>query len=87
MDCLQDYELMHLLDNLSYAYKNEWEIARYGYYFAIAPYSKKKYSSIEEFFPLGFDKEVDTSSTEISNEDIERLKQKSEDILKQLKSR
>ena len=40
---------------MNYAYKNEWQMVRYQLYYAIAPYTKTRYNSIEEFFPLSTD--------------------------------
>ena len=45
MDFLQDYELMYLLENCKFSYKDEWEQVRYLMYYAVAPYSKKKYGN------------------------------------------
>ena len=57
-DQLQDYELTWMLQNMNYAYKEEWEQTRYNLYYTIAPYTKNKSKSIQEFFPLSTDKEI-----------------------------
>lgn len=76
-DKLQDWELLWLLQNMNYAYKNEWEQTRYILYFSIAPYTKTRYNSIQEFFPLSTDKEQkEEHNTEITNDEIARLKKK-----------
>ena len=76
-DKLQDWELLWLLQNMNYAYKNEWEQTRYILYFSIAPYTKTRYNSIQEFFPLSTDKEQkEENNTEIRNDEIARLKKK-----------
>lgn len=78
-DGLQDYELSWLLYNMNYAYKNEWEQTRYLLYFFIAPYTKERYNSIQEFFPLSTDKkQKEEHNTEITNDEIAILKKKAE---------
>ena len=78
-DKLQDWELLWLLQNMNYAYKNEWEQTRYLLYFSIAPYTKTRYNSIQEFFPLSTDKEQkEEHNTEITNDEIAILKKKAE---------
>ena len=82
-DKLQDWELLWLLQNMNYAYKNEWEQTRYLLYFSIAPYTKTRYNSIQEFFPLSTDKnQKEEHNTEITNDEIEQLKKKSKQIEK-----
>lgn len=64
---------------MNYAYKNEWEQTRYLLYFFIAPYTKERYNSIQEFFPLSTDKEIkEEHKTEITNDEIEQLKKKAQ---------
>ena len=78
-DKLQEWELLWLLQNMNYAYKNEWQMVRYQLYYAIAPYTKTRYNSIEEFFPLSTDKEQkEEHNTEITNDEIARLKKKAQ---------
>ena len=78
-DKLQDWELLWLLQNMNYAYKNEWEQTRYLLYFSIAPYTKERYNSIQEFFPLSTDgKQKEEHNTEITNDEIARLKKKAQ---------
>ena len=78
-DKLQDWELLWLLQNMNYAYKNEWEMTRYQLYYAIAPYTKTRYNSIAEFFPLSTDKEQkEEHNTEITNDEIAQLKKKAQ---------
>ena len=80
-DELQDWELIWLLKNQHYAYKNEWEQTRYLLYFFIAPYTKERYNSIQEFFPLTTDKEIkEEHNYEISDNQIELLKEKAKRI-------
>ena len=79
-DKLQDWELLWLLQNMNYAYKNEWEMVRYQLLYAIAPYTKTRYNSIQEFFPLSTDKtdNKEEHNTEITNDEIARLKKKAQ---------
>lgn len=78
-DKLQDWELLWLLQNMNYAYKNEWEQTRYLLYFSIAPYTKTRYNSIQEFFPLSTDKnQKEEHNTEITNDEIAQLKKKAQ---------
>ena len=67
---------------MNHAYKNEWEQTRYLLYFFIAPYTKERYNSIQEFFPLSTDKEQQKEEhhTEITNSEIESLKEKAKRI-------
>ena len=78
-DFLQDYELSWLLHNMNYAYKEEWEQTRFNLYYTIAPYTKNKSKSIQEFFPLSTDKEIkEEHKTEITNDEIAQLKKKAQ---------
>ena len=80
-DQLQDYELSWMLQNMNYAYKEEWEQTRYKLYYTIAPYTKTKTNSIQEFFPLTTDKEIkEEHNYEISDNQIELLKEKAKRI-------
>lgn len=80
-DKLQDWELLWLLQNMNYTYKNEWEQTRYLLYFSIAPYTKTRYNSIQEFFPLSTDKnQKEEHNTEITNDEIAQLKKKAQTI-------
>ena len=66
---------------MNYSYKNEWQMVRYQLYYAIAPYTKTRYNSIEEFFPLSTDENhKEEHNTEITNDEIEQLKKKAQAI-------
>ena len=85
-DELQDWELIWLLKNQHYAYKNEWEQTRYLLYFFIAPYTKERYNSIQEFFPLSTDKEQkEEHNTEITDDEIEQLRNMAKQMEAQFK--
>ena len=78
-DNLQEWELLWLLQNMNYAYKNEWQMVRYQLYYAIAPYTKTRYNSIQELFPLSTDKEQkEEHNIEITNDEIAQLKKKAQ---------
>ena len=80
-DELQDWELVWLLKNQHYAYKNEWEQTRFQLYYAIAPYTKNKPNSIQEFFPLSTDEnQKEEHNIEITNDEIESLKKQAKRI-------
>ena len=62
---------------MNYAYKEEWEQTRFNLYYTIAPYTKNKSKSIQEFFPLSTDKEQkEEHNIEITNDEIAQLKKK-----------
>lgn len=67
---------------MNYAYKEEWEQTRYNLYYTIAPYTKNKSKSIQDFFPLATDKEIkkEEHNTEITNDEIAKLKKKAKQI-------
>lgn len=68
---------------MNYAYKEEWEQTRFNLYYTIAPYTKNKSKSIQEFFPLSTDKEQkEEHNIEITNDEIAQLKKKSKQIEK-----
>lgn len=82
---LQDYELHWLLENQKFAYKNEWEQTRYKLYYAIAPFTKKKFDSIQEFFPLSTDDKKEEHHYEITNDEIEKMKREAKKMESQLR--
>ena len=64
---------------MNYAYKEEWEQTRFNLYYTIAPYTKNKSKSIQEFFPLSTDKEQkEEHNIEITNDEIAQLKKKAQ---------
>ena len=66
---------------MNYAYKEEWEQTRFNLYYTIAPYTKNKTKSIQEFFPLPTDKDIkEEHDYEISDKQIESLKEKAKRI-------
>jgi hypothetical protein len=80
MDEMQDWEIQDCLDNIPYLNTNEWEAARLTAYVTAQVNSRKKLSP-QDIVKFAWEKEdKDVSTTEISNEDINRLKKKSETI-------
>lgn len=83
MDKMKDYEVYLLLDNIQYSEKNDWERSRFESYVVAQVNSKKKIKPTD-LVKFSWDNN-DKPSTEISTQDIERLKKKSEEIIKQNK--
>jgi hypothetical protein len=80
MDEMQDWEIQDCLDNIPYLNFTEWETARLNAY-VTAQVNNKKKLKFQDIAKFAWDSEVEekeTSDIEISNEDIERLKKKSE---------
>jgi len=85
MDEMQDYEIQDCLDNIPYLNTNEWESARLNAYVTAQVNSKKKLSP-QDIVKFAWEKEEVSSNIEISNEDIDRLRKKSEQITKKHKN-
>lgn len=81
MDKMKDYEVSLLLDNIQYSEKNDWERSRFESY-VVAQINSKKKINPTDLVKFSWDNEQsDKPSTEISTQDIERLKKKSEEII------
>lgn len=81
MDKMKDYEVSLLLDNIQYSEKNDWERSRFESY-VVAQINSKKKIKPTDLVKFSWDNEQsDKPSTEISTQDIERLKKKSEEII------
>ena len=74
MDKLQEYEINDIIDCLPYSDRNSWEQARLVAYTNVQINSKKKLSP-SEVIQLPWD---NSPTTEITNQDIERLKEKAQ---------
>lgn len=79
LDVMQPYELNALLENIEYSVKTSWEQTRFQSYVQAQSFSTKK-MKMTDLITFGWDKEV-TKDTSISNEDIERLKNKAQQII------
>lgn len=83
MDEMQDYEVSYMVESLEYADRNAWEMTRLLMYQNIQINSKKTIN-IKDIIKFKWDLEQDEQSQEISNNDIERLKQRANAISKQI---
>ena len=81
---MKTYEIQLVLDNLQYLDRNTWEQCRINSYVFAQTQTKKKINP-KDILKFAWDNEG--TSTEISNEDIERLQKKSEQINKIIKER
>lgn len=81
MDELQDYEIELLMSNIHYSYKNEWEMTRMIMYSEMLPYMKKgSDKKPKDILSLPTDDDYEEHDYDISNDQIERLKNVSEHI-------
>ena len=75
MDEMQDYEVNDILDALPYLDRNSWEQSRLQSLVTAQVNSKKQLKATDIIkLPWDEDNVTETSPTEISTEDIERLK-------------
>ena len=93
MNDLKDWELELLLDNISWSTKNEWEQTRMIMYASLMPHMKKgSIKDATDILPLPTDQKFSTEKYNthdynISNEQIDRLKRKSERLEKIFKEK
>lgn len=78
-DEMQHYELNDIIDCLPYSDKNLWESNRINGYIIAQSNSKKKLSATD-IIKFPWDEVELEKNIEISNEDIQRLKEKSKTI-------
>lgn len=81
MDEMQDYEVNDILECLPYLERNDWERTRFLAYANCQINTKKKLKPNDI---LSFPWEKENKETEISNDDIKRLRKKAAEI-KQIK--
>lgn len=79
---MSEWEVSNVLEVLDHADRNLWECIRLNTYVLAQINSKKKLKS-SDIIKLPWDK-VSTGDTKISKEDIERLKNKAEQIKQNL---
>lgn len=84
MDEMQEYEVHDMYNALKYADRGQWEMTRWLLYAIIQVNSKKKIK-IEDVISFPWDSNYAPLEKEISNDDIKRLKAKSQEILKNIK--
>lgn len=87
MSQLEEWETVELYDTLRYSDRNLMESARLVAYFASLPYMKDKVE-ISEFMKLPWDEgSVNELETEISNDEINMLKQKANKMKQMMKGK
>lgn len=79
MDEMEEYEIKDAVENLSYYEKNDWERTRLNIYSSVQMNTKKKLKP-EDVLKFPWEVEPKVKDTNISNEDIERLREKSKII-------
>ena len=79
---MEFYEIPVIVQGMNQKYKESWEQTRFISYITAQVNSKKNLTPTDI---LKFAWDVDTKETYISKDDIERLKNKSKEIAKQLK--
>lgn len=79
LDEMQHYEIATLIDGINYADISGWEQCRMQIYTLSSMFSKKQIKPTDVLH-FKWDKEQDKETTEISNDDVERLRQKAEQI-------
>lgn len=82
MDYMQEYEIRTIVDNLPHIDRNGWEQTRLSMY-ANAQMNTKKKLKVKDIVTFPWENESE-SETEISTEDIQRLKEKAKKISKTL---
>ena len=83
MDEMEEYELKPIIDNLQFADKYEWERVRLIAYCNLQKRTKKKLSPQDIIkFPWEDEKHNIILDKEITNDDINRLKERSKNISK-----
>lgn len=86
MDKLQPYEVNMIINNLNNADRSLWEATRLIIYYNAMMWSKNK-MELQDFMKFDWEEATEKEeehTTEISNEDIKRLKERSELISKNL---
>lgn len=86
MDSMQEWEIQELYKVLEYSSSEQWEMTRWLLY-AIVQVNSKKKIKIEDILKFPWDKgysEQIKLTKEISSNEIERLRKKSQEILSML---
>lgn len=81
MDRMEEWEVMEFFDVLNYADYAGWEQTRM---LLSCHVDKKKIHKLSDIIKFPWDEEHDRKDTEISNEDIQRLKEKASNYLKKI---
>lgn len=78
------YELEFLLASINYTYREQYEMMRFNSYIIAQTQSTKKIN-LSDIIKFSWDKENEEKVTTISNEDINRLREKAERMSELLK--
>lgn len=78
------YELDYLLSSINYSYREEYEIMRFQSYITAQTQSIKKLKPTD-IISFSWDKQNEDKVTTISNEDINRLREKANKMSELLK--
>lgn len=76
MDEAEEWEALELIDISPYAYKNEWNMTRERMWLEANKFAKKKIEREDIYKFIWDEKAEEKHNTEISNEDIQRLREK-----------
>jgi hypothetical protein len=79
MDYMQEYEIRTIVDNIPFLDRNNWEQTRLSMY-ANAQMNTKKKLTVKDIVTFPWEKEVEQHNTEISTEDIKRLREKAKNM-------
>ena len=85
MDACQIWEINDIVENLQYLDRNSWEQTRLLAYVGAQTHSTKKIE-IGDIMEFKWDDENKSHNTEISNNDVQRLKEKAKNVQKMLKN-
>lgn len=86
MDEMEEYELYEIIDNLQYLDRNDWERTRLSIYSNVQMNTKKKLNPKEILtFPWENEHVNEKVNIEITNDEIQRLRDKSKAIGKIIK--
>lgn len=83
MDEMTEYEIHDLYNMLKYSDLPYWEMTRWLLY-AIVQVNSKRKIKVEDVLKLPWDNDYKEHDKNISNNDIEKLKKKSQEILKNI---
>lgn len=82
---MEFFEIRAIMKNRFYAYKESWEQARFVAYLIAQVNSKKKLKLADIIeFPWEIDSKETEDNTEISKEDIDRLRKESSELQKNI---
>ena len=80
---MQEYEVNTIIENLAYLDRTSWEQSRFQVYANVQMNSKKKLTP-QDILKFAWEKGENLEETSITTKDIERLKNKSKEISKNI---